>query len=148
MAHSVEGRYPFLDHRVVEFASKVPPNVRMKVLNEKNILKICMKNLLPESITKRKKQPYMAPDILSFFGEKTPEYIDYYLSDQLLSEAGLFKPASVKQLVTKCRKGSRQGFRENMAFVGILSTQIIYDKLIKKFRIDTPKNLNNVKVVS
>jgi len=148
MAHSVEGRYPFLDHRVIEFASKVPPKFRMKVLNEKNILKICMKNLLPESIIKRKKQPYMAPDILSFFGEKTPEYIDYYLSEQLLSEAGLFKPAAVKQLLTKCRKGGRQGFRENMAFVGILSTQIIYDKLIKKFRIDTPKNLNNVKVVS
>ena len=39
MAHSVEGRYPFLDHRVVEFACTIPPHLRMKALNEKNILK-------------------------------------------------------------------------------------------------------------
>ena len=39
MAHSVEGRYPFLDHRVVEFAAKLPSNVKMKVLDQKHLLK-------------------------------------------------------------------------------------------------------------
>ena len=148
MAHSVEGRFPFLDHRVIEFACTIPPQFKMKVLNEKNILKKCMVDLLPESIIKRKKQPYMAPDILSFFGDSVPEYLDYYLSKKLLNEAGLFKPKAVEQLITKCRKGLRQGFRENMAFVGILSSQIIYDKFIHKFEINTPKSLKNVRVIS
>lgn len=147
MAHSVEGRFPFLDHRVVEFACTIPPQYRMKVLNEKNILKKSMDGLLPEAIVKRKKQPYMAPDILSFFGDTAAEYIDYYLSAELLNESGLFKQKAVNRLVAKCRKGGRQGFRENMAFVGILSTQILYDKFIKNFQIDTPENLKNVRVI-
>ncbi len=147
MAHSVEGRFPFLDHRVVEFACTIPPQYRMKVLNEKNILKKSMDGLLPDSIVKRKKQPYMAPDILSFFGDSAAEYIDYYLSEKMLNESGLFKQKAVSRLVTKCRKGGRQGFRENMAFVGILSTQIVYDKFIKNFQVNTPDNLENVRVI-
>ena len=148
MANSVEGRFPFLDHRVVEFAGRIPTRYKMKALNEKNILKQAMADILPTGIVKRKKQPYMAPDILSFFGESEPDYLEYYLSDDLLTEAGMFKPRAVAKLLGKCRKKSRQGFKENMAFVGILSSQIVYDKMIKNFKIDTPDCLENVKVVS
>ena len=146
MAHSVEGRFPFLDHRVVEFSCNIPPQLRMKALNEKNILKKAMKGLLPEPILKRKKQPYMAPDILSFFGEKIPEYLDFYLSENMLNEAGLFNPKAVNQLIMKCRKGVRQSFRENMAFVGILSAQILYEKFIRNFRVEGPEKLGKVRV--
>ena len=148
MAHSVEGRYPFLDHRVVEFACTISPHLRMKALNEKNILKKAMQDLLPASIVQRKKQPYMAPDILSFFGDSTPEYIDYYLSDQKVKESGLFKPVAIQKLLAKCQKKSRQGFRENMAFVGILSSQIVYDRFVNNFQVDIPAKLENVKVVN
>jgi len=149
MSHSVEGRFPFLDHRVVELACKMPPNYKMKVLNEKNILKKSMKNFLPKSILKRTKQPYMAPDILSFFkGDNPPEYLDYYLSESLIKEAGLFRPDAVRMLINKCRKKMRQGFRDNMAFTGILSAQILYDKFIKDFQVKTPQSLNNVRILS
>ena len=50
MAHSVEGRFPFLDHRVVEFACKVPRNLRIKVLNEKYILKRAAGHLIPRVV--------------------------------------------------------------------------------------------------
>lgn len=148
MANSVEGRFPFLDHRVVEYAGRIPSKYKMKVLNEKNILKQAMSDILPSNIIKRKKQPYMAPDILSFFGDAEPDYLDYYLSENLLKDAGLFKYKNVEKLINKCRKKSRQGFKENMAFVGILSSQILYEKMIKNFKIETPKTLENVKVVS
>ncbi len=148
MAHSVEGRYPFLDHRVVECAGRIPTRYKMKVLDEKHILKMAVRDLLPDVIVRRKKQPYMAPDILSFFGEREPDYLSYYLSKPLLREAGMFRPQAVAKLVEKCRKRSRQGFKENMAFVGILSSQIVYDKMIKNFRVDIPDRLESVKVVS
>lgn len=147
MAHSVEGRYPFLDHRVVEFACTIPPRLRMKVLNEKYILKKSMENLLPSAIVQRSKQPYMAPDILSFFGDNTPDYLAYYLSEQKLRQSGLFKVEAVSKLVAKCNRKSRQGFRENMAFVGILSTQIVYDKFIAGFNVDVPAKLPNTQII-
>ena len=147
MAHSVEGRFPFLDHRVVEFACTIPPHLRMKALNEKNILKKAMQDLLPASIVQRKKQPYMAPDILSFFGDNEQGYLDYYLSEEKLRGSGLFKGAAVNKLLEKCRKKARQGFRENMAFVGILSCQIIYDRFISDFKVDAPAELPNTKII-
>ena len=128
MAHSVEGRFPFLDHRVVAFACTIPPRLRMKALNEKNILKKAMADLLPPEILRRKKQPYMAPDILSFFGGREADYLDHYLAPARIRDAGLFKPQAVEALLRKCRKKARQGFRENMALVGILSTQILLEK--------------------
>jgi len=146
MAHSVEGRFPFLDHRVVEFAGRIPTRYRMKALNEKNILKQAVSDILPRDIVRRKKQPYIAPDILSFFGETEPDYLEYYLSDHLLKEAGMFKPKAVEKLLGKCRKKSRQGFKENMAFIGILSSQILYDMMIKNFKVVTPDKLENVKI--
>lgn len=143
MAHSIEGRFPFLDHRVVEFAAAIPPKFRMKALNEKNILKKSMAGLLPKNIVSRKKQPYMAPDILSFFGGNEVDYLDYYLSPQAIKEAGFFSPKAVERLIMKCRKKSRQGFRENMAFVGILSTQIVYEKFISNFKVAQPVSLED-----
>ena len=133
MAHSVEGRFPFLDHRVVEYAAGIPPTLKMKVLNEKYILKRCAAGLIPESVRRRSKQPYMAPDIPSFFGPDEAPYLDAYLSDGALRRAGVFDPRKVGQLVEKCRKGRRQGFRENMALVAILSTQIVYDRFVAHF---------------
>ncbi len=135
MAHSIEGRYPFLDHRVVEFACQIPPHLRMKVLREKNILKKAMAGRLPGGIIERKKQPYMAPDIASFAGKAGEECLERYMSDSAVTEAGLFRKEAVRQLVGKCRKNQPQGFRENMAFIGILSTQILHDKFIKNFKI-------------
>lgn len=146
MAHSVEGRFPFLDHRVVEFAGRLPLNMRMKGLTEKYLLKLAMKDILPPAIVERTKQPYMAPDILSFFGESEPDYLGYYLSEERIKAAGLFNFKAVDRLVEKCRKKARQGFRENMAFVGILSTQILHDRFVDNFNVEVPERLGNVKI--
>ncbi len=148
MAHSVEGRFPFLDHRVVEFAATIPPRLRMKGLNEKNILKKAMADILPAAIVNRKKQPYMAPDILSFFADAEPEYLDDYLSPGKVREAGFFNEKAVARLMEKCRKKTRQGFRENMAFVGILSTQIVWDKFVRSFQVERPGKLDNLRIMT
>ncbi len=148
MANSVEGRFPFLDHRVVEFACRIPPKLRMRGLDEKYVLKQAVRDLLPASVTTRKKQPYMAPDALSFFADGEADCIGEHLSPEALLNAGLFQPNAVAKLLQKCRKPGRQGFRENMALVGILSTQILHDKFVRNFRVEVPETLKNVKVVN
>ena len=75
MAHSVEGRYPFLNYRVVEFGAKLPLRLKMKVLNQKYLLKRASGGLVPESILRRSKQSYRAPDGKGFFDETSPDYV-------------------------------------------------------------------------
>lgn len=124
MGNSVEGRFPFLDHRVIEFAAQLNPSIKMRSLNEKYLLKRAMTGLVPASIINRHKQPYRAPDIPSFFSGKPPEYVTELLSESRLRNAGYFDPQKVQLLVKKARQGQAFAYRDNMALIGILSTQI------------------------
>jgi len=141
MANAVEGRFPFLDHRVAEFAARLPPRLKMRGLDEKYLLKRVAKDFVPESVLRRPKQPYRAPDARSFFG--TPEnplsfdYVDELLGADRLRAGGLFHPDAVARLVQKARRGQATSVRDNMALVGILSTQLVIDQLLRR---DTTAN--------
>ena len=124
MAHAVEGRFPFLDHRVVEFAARIPPRMKVKGLREKHILRRALGKYLPEAITERPKQPYRAPDSESFRGPGAARAVEF-LSPEKIRSAGYFDPAAVAKLAEKCRSGAAIGTADNMAFVGVLSTQLI-----------------------
>jgi asparagine synthase (glutamine-hydrolysing) len=133
MSNSVEGRFPFLDHRVIEFASRLPPRMKMRVLNEKFLLKQAMAPYLPAEIIRRPKQPYRAPDIPAFFAEKPPPYVDDLLSREKLKRYGYFEPTKVSFLVDKIRHGRSAAYRDHMALVGILSTQLCHYHFIERF---------------
>lgn len=124
MANSVEGRFPFLDHRVAEFAARLHPRVKMRALNEKYLLKRAMSGRLPPGIVARHKQPYRAPDIPAFFSGRTPDYVEELLGESSIRQAGYFDPAKVRMLAHKARQGRAFAYKDNMALVGILSTQI------------------------
>ena len=125
MANAVEGRFPFLDHRVVTFAASLPPEAKLRGLREKHILKEAARGLVPEAIIDRPKQPYRAPDSKSFATPDTPTYLDDVLSPTRLAEGGLFNGPAVGKLKDKVLKGQASGFRDNAAFIGILSTQLL-----------------------
>ena len=125
MAHSVEGRYPFLDYRVLEFAAKLPPDVKMKVLNEKYLLKRACEGVVPASILARRKQPYRAPDGRCFFEAPAPAYVQELLSPCAISKNGIFDAAAVGTLVGKFKAGKAISVKDDMALVGVLSTQLL-----------------------
>lgn len=126
MANSIEGRVPFLDHRLIEFANALPPKYKIRGLTEKYILKKAMAPWLPTSIHTRSKQPYRAPDSQSFFIDgRSLDYVEELFSESVLRDRGYFDPGPVRKLFEKCRKGRAIGFADNMAFVGILSTMLV-----------------------
>jgi len=135
-AHSVEGRFPFLDYRVVELGTRIPPWHKILGLKEKVVLKRAMKKELPPEITGRVKQPYMAPDSNSFVQPDSPAYVDEMLSEASVKEVGIFNPAYVAQMKEKCARLSHAhlSFKDNMSFIGILSTQLLYKQYIDKFQ--------------
>jgi asparagine synthase (glutamine-hydrolysing) len=61
MAHSVEVRPPFLDHRIVEFAASLPAELKIRGAKQKVVLRELMQDKLPESILKRKKTGFDIP---------------------------------------------------------------------------------------
>jgi len=137
LGNSVEGRFPFLDHRVAEFAARIPPRMKMKGLDEKHILKRAAGHLVPDSIAKRKKQPYRAPDVGSFFDASASsarhDYVEDLLSPERIRQDGVFNQNAVRLLVEKARKGRVIGVKDNMALVGILSTQLLIEQFVKAF---------------
>jgi asparagine synthase (glutamine-hydrolysing) len=134
MAHSVEGRFPFLDHRVVDFASRLPVSLKMKVLNEKYLLKRCAAGLIPPSVVKRHKQPYRAPEACSFLQPAAREYMDELLSPEQIRRDGLFDAPAVAKLKDKFHKGTAIGIKDNMGLVGIVSAQLLMHQYINHFR--------------
>lgn len=133
MANSVEGRFPFLDHRLIEFANRLPPRLKMRALNEKFLLKHAMKPHLPQEIVVRHKQPYRAPDVPAFFSATPPDYVDDLLSVDKLKRYGYFDAGKVGFLVKKLRGGKSIAAKDNMALVGILSTQLCHYHFIDNY---------------
>lgn len=126
MGASIEGRFPFLDHRLVEFAATIPPRHKLRHLREKHVLRAAFRDLIPERIAERPKQPYRAPISRCFLG-------DFGLASEMLSESaaarcGYFDPAAVGQLTAKLRRneGGQVSSREDMAAVGIVSLHLLH----------------------
>ncbi len=133
MAHGVEGRFPFLDARVFELACRLPPSYKLKVLDEKHVLKRAARPFVPAPILARKKQPYRAPDALSFTGDAVPERIVAAVSPDAVRRAGVFDPVQVERLWAKARRGAAQfSNADNMALVGVISTQLLFEELVER----------------
>jgi asparagine synthase (glutamine-hydrolysing) len=138
MAHSLEIRMPYLDYRLIEFMGKVPSYLKIRGLNEKFILKKIFKDILPQSILNRPKHPYRAPIKNSLLNNNL-SYVDYYLSEEKLKSYNIFDHSMVKKLTDKLRKADKSSEFDNMALVGILTTQILNDKFIENFHAHITK---------
>lgn len=134
MANSLELRLPFLDYRVIDFAMKLPAAWKIKVLNEKHILKEAFRDIIPSAIVSRNKQPYRAPIKDVFFSDSNG-YANEYLSESYLKKSGYFDATKTSHLVNKFRKTGQSFSSEsqNMALVSILSTQILHHQFIENF---------------
>ncbi|HEY7887630.1 MAG TPA: asparagine synthase (glutamine-hydrolyzing) [Steroidobacteraceae bacterium] len=132
MAHSVEGRVPYLDQRVIEFMNALSPRYKLRALHEKALLRRALGRILPQSILKRVKQPYRAPDSRSFFQDDRPlPYVQELLSESNLRRTGYFHAQAVGRLLDKCRSGRALGAGDNMAFVAVLSTLLLHEHFFR-----------------
>ena len=135
MAHSVEGRFPFLDANVVELANSLPAAYKLRGLDEKHVLKRVARGLVPDEVIARPKQPYRAPDALSFVGDDAPDWVGALLTGETVRDAGLFEPGAVARLWRKCQASGGAGQfsnADNMALVGVLSTGLLHEQLVRR----------------
>jgi asparagine synthase (glutamine-hydrolysing) len=134
MAHSVEGRFPFLDTRVVDLANSLPARFHLRGLDEKHVLKRVAARWVPEEVVRRPKQPYRAPDAMAFVGPGAPGWLEDVLGERAVAAAGVFEPNAVARLWAKCKAASPgQPFSnaDNMALVGVISTGLLHEQLVR-----------------
>lgn len=130
MGNSVEGRYPFLDYRVIEFCNNIPDNQKLNCLNEKYILKKLSKERIPSSISQRSKQAYRTPISSIFETLKTQNILTDLLSNHTIKAYGFFNAQKVQNLIKKLKQETIPSELDQMALVGILSTQLLHKSFI------------------
>lgn len=133
-AHTIEGRCPFLDTNLVDFANALPTEFRLKDnTNEKFILKEAFKNVIPQSVRERPKQPYRAPGA-SCFLKAGATWVDDALSSESLRACGIFDAAYAEKFVAKLRAQPGQiSPRDDQAFILLLSTVLLHQQFVAGF---------------
>jgi asparagine synthase (glutamine-hydrolysing) len=127
MANGVEGRYPFLDLDLVEFACKLPVSFKVQQFEEKFILKKIASGLVPEEIVRREKFGFFAPSGPALIRSNV-EWVQDLLSCDLIKRHGYFCPRFVEQLKTRYldpRYNLDPRFEDDFLLI-ILSFNIMY----------------------
>jgi len=146
MANSVEGRYPFLDHRIIEFCASLPEKFKLNGLTEKFLLKKLMALKIPEDIVKRSKQAYRAPISHMINGSKSSERIHDILNVSKIKRFGLFDPFRVEGLKTKYYRGQNISEMDDMALIGIISSQLLYDQFIENHKKNSQPDTSSLNI--
>lgn len=132
LANSVEVRYPFLDKNLVEFSTLIPPELKLKDLTEKFILKRMASSFVPRLIIDREKFGFVAPGS-PYLIKKNIEFINDTLSFDLIKKQGYFNPYQIEKL--KIQYG-QDNFNINAPFendllIVVLTFGILLDKFFK-----------------
>lgn len=132
MGHSVEGRYPFLDHRLIEFAAALPPRLKLRGLKEKWILKRYAARWVPDGVLARSKFPYRAPIAAAVTGPNAPPWARTLLSRDAIRAVGVFDEEKVQRLVAKLAVSRAPASEaDSQAVTAIVTTQLLADQLLR-----------------
>ncbi|HEY3446503.1 MAG TPA: asparagine synthase (glutamine-hydrolyzing) [Myxococcales bacterium] len=126
MAHAVEARFPFLDHRVLELAARLPERLKLRGLREKYLLRRVAARWLPAALFARTKFPYRAPVAAALVGPAAPRWTQEAFSPEALRETGVFDETKVARLRAKLAPDpSRASEADAMALMAVASTQLL-----------------------
>jgi asparagine synthase (glutamine-hydrolysing) len=149
MSNSIEGRYPFLDYRLVEFCAGLPAEFKLKGLNEKYLLKHLTKGKIPENIRTRPKQPYRAPIKSVFLGPGRPEYVKEMLSDSFTKKAGIFDHSVLSETLSRIDRTGVASEVDQMLITAVISTHLLYNQYIENNNTEfSGGKLNNLRIIN
>ena len=104
MAFGVEVRVPYIDNALVDFMAAVPPELKMRGMTRKYLMKQALRGLLPDAILHRKKAGFGAP-IRTWIVSDLKEMIDDLLSEATVRRRGFFEPAYVRKIIQENSAG-------------------------------------------
>jgi asparagine synthase (glutamine-hydrolysing) len=98
MAHSMEGRVPFLDNDLVDVVTRIPSHFKLRPGESKIVLKEAMRGLLPEGTLARRKQGFTPPD-QSWYKRNGSNHIRKLIMGPRALERGYFQPAYLEKIL-------------------------------------------------
>lgn len=128
MANSLEARSPFLDHNVIEFAARLPENIKMRGLRPKYLLKKVAARLVPREVVYRRKMGFGVPVGRWLRGEMSGFLRDTLLSQAALSR-GVVKPEKLRQYVDEHVSGK---FDHSFQVWSLLMMELWFQRFIDK----------------
>ena len=111
MAQSIEGRLPFLDHRLVEYAMKIPGAHKLKGGESKYILKKMLAKYLPSDLVYRPKHGFNVP-LEEWIVFNFSSYVEEILLDPQCLNRGIFVESTVISMIKETKKGAVQHTRK------------------------------------
>lgn len=131
-SNSIEARYPFLDKDLIEFATKIPPRLKLNGFIEKYILKKIAESLIPEEIINRPKFSFVAPGSSKIL-KQNHEFINDMLSYQQIKRQGYFNPDKIEALK---KQYLSKDFKLNLPFdEDFLIIVITFNIFLEKFNM-------------
>jgi asparagine synthase (glutamine-hydrolysing) len=97
MSAGLEVRVPLLDHRIWEWAMRIPPEARQRGGNGKLLLKSILKRHVPEALTARPKAGFAVP-LAAWLRGELRVFAEPLLAEEALEETGVLRPAAIREL--------------------------------------------------
>src|SRR6266699_1773245 len=104
MAGSIESRVPFLDHKLVEFAARIPARYKVRAFSGKYLLRRAMAHRLPPEVLRRSKKGFPTP-IRPWLRNQLVDKLSAVLTDGRMAERRLIKASYVQHLLEAHRRG-------------------------------------------
>jgi asparagine synthase (glutamine-hydrolysing) len=137
MACSIEVRVPFLDNEIVDFLGRVPPNLKIRGLTQKYILRKAMEGVLPRPILTRRKAAFGLP-IRSWFKNELREMLKDMLSEDRMRRRGLLEPRAVTRMIHDNETGERD---YTLPLWGLLTLELWHQAFLDQRMAVTPERL-------
>ncbi|HXJ59350.1 MAG TPA: asparagine synthase (glutamine-hydrolyzing) [Verrucomicrobiae bacterium] len=99
MAHSIEGRVPFLDHHVVECVARTPVSLKIRGVTEKYLLREAAKPLITDTVYRRQKHPFLSPPVTTVPGERFHQMMQDTLRGRALASLPFYDQKKVIALL-------------------------------------------------
>lgn len=127
MATSLEGRVPFLDHRVVEYAARIPGEMKLKGFKLRHIQKKMFEGKLPDYVLNKKKKGFGAP-LGSWIRNELSDMVHDLLQEDRLKRQGVFDARTVQRVVSDHYE-MREDYSDHL--LALIAFQIWYDAYLK-----------------
>jgi asparagine synthase (glutamine-hydrolysing) len=104
MANSLEGRSPFLDHKLIELSARIPDTLKIKGFDTKHILRQALAGFLPEPILRRSKMGFGVP-IARWFRTSLSSYLESVILSERALQRNYFKPEALRAIIAQHNSG-------------------------------------------